>query len=225
MNKRIFAFTISELLIALLVLGVLGAVLSPVITNIMPNQNKVIIKRTYHQVTNVVAKMLEDNSLYSPFGAAGSGNETTPIYAGFDNTSYVNFLGKTYSGDTKFSGIFSAMIGAKDFGTEDFQTVFDNGGDSLNFSSNVVVSKTKEGIKWRFAKPSETSSIASIITIDVNGDKGPNCSQGLDDSCKTRTKNFDRYVVGIYNDGKIAVSSKDIWARNVLNASSSTNND
>ena len=41
------AFTLSELLIALGVIGILCAILLPVIFNLMPNQNTMMAKRAY----------------------------------------------------------------------------------------------------------------------------------------------------------------------------------
>ena len=221
-NKHKWGFTISEMLVALAVLGILGAVLTPVIRKIMPDQNKVMIKRSYYQVTNTVAKMLDDDTLYSPYGAVGSGNETTPIYSGFDNKGTVNFNGKNYSGNSKFGGIFSAILNPVYVGNETYSVPYEvTGGDS--YSSDVVLAVTKDGIKWIFCTPTSGSSdIASAIIVDVNEEKGPNCFQGSS-SCSTRVKDFDQYIVYVHNDGKISVRSEDAWVRSILNASSSIN--
>lgn len=213
-NKK--AFTISEMLITLMIIGILGVILAPIITHMMPDQNKVMFKRSYYLITNTVAKMLDDDSLYSPFGAVGSGNETTPIYVGFDNTNSVTYNGVTCSGTTKFACLFSEIAGTKSIETEEFSTLFD--GSAYSGSASVLYAK--DNIKWRFNNPS-SGNLAAVITVDVNGDKGPNCYQGDTVACPSRTKGFDRYVVGVYNDGRVKISSGDEWVRSIINASSS----
>ena len=225
MKKHSFGFTLSEILIAMTVLGILGVVLAPILSKMMPNQNKVMIKRSYYVITNTVQSMLDDDTLYSPFGAVGSGNETTPIYADslFSNKEAVNYNGNNFSGDTKFAGIFSEMIAAKSLGNEKIKPVFRRGpGSRVFIESNYPAYVTKDGIKYIFYTP-EYADIVSLIIVDVNGNKGPNCYEGEYGNCPTRTKDFDQYTVGIFNDGRISISLNDVWIRTILDASGSFN--
>ena len=62
LNKK--AFTLTELLIALGVIGVLAAILMPVISNLLPDQNLVMAKRAYYATQNVVSDMINDADCY-----------------------------------------------------------------------------------------------------------------------------------------------------------------
>lgn len=222
MKKHKLGFTLSEMLIAMTILGILGVVLSPILSKMMPNQNKVMIKRSYYVITNTVQAMLDDDTLYSPFGAVGSGNETTPIYKGFDNTNSITFNGKVYSGQSKFANIFTDIINAKRVGTDSSPTVSIRTSQSSSvYSGSYVIGVSKDKIIWRINSMPITNDMAAVIVVDVNGDKGPNCFQSSSGACASRKKDFDRYTVAVYNDGKILLNNNDEWVRTIINASSS----
>ena len=62
LNKK--GFTLTELLIALAVIGVLIAILMPVIMNIMPNQKVMMAKRANYTIESVVSNLLNDSACY-----------------------------------------------------------------------------------------------------------------------------------------------------------------
>ena len=62
LNKK--AFTLTELLIALGVIGILAAILLPVISNLLPDQNVIMAKRAYYAVQNVVSDMINNADCY-----------------------------------------------------------------------------------------------------------------------------------------------------------------
>ena len=69
-NKK--AFTLTELLIALGVVGVLAVILMPVITNMLPDQNAIMAKRAYYTVQNVVSDMINNGECYPDTSKAAS---------------------------------------------------------------------------------------------------------------------------------------------------------
>ena len=63
-NKIKKGFTLAELLIALGVVGILVAILMPVIFSIIPDQNEIMAKKAYYTVQSVVSEMINDGSCY-----------------------------------------------------------------------------------------------------------------------------------------------------------------
>lgn len=220
--KKLCGFTLSELMIALGVLGILCAAVIPAIVNNMPNQNKIMMKRVYYNTTNIVKDMINNSDLYSPYGADNN-------YIGFDNTNSVTYFGKTYSGATKFPDIFIYLLNKK--GDVSSSTDYCKFTTSV---SNCITVNTSDGMRWTFAVPSTVGqstwinnpdSVVSHILVDVNGDRKPNCYQGNEKACKTRTKNFDQFRMTIYTGGKVKIDSADTWAKNAIDPNSSINDD
>ena len=57
-------FTLSEVMIALTVLGVLCVTVLPAIVSTMPSQKKIMIKRAYYTTANLVSDLINDPDLY-----------------------------------------------------------------------------------------------------------------------------------------------------------------
>lgn len=238
--KRFFGFTLSELMIALLVLGVLCATVIPAVTNNMPNQNKILIKRAFYNTSNIVKDMINNTTLYSPEGGK---------YIGFDNFDTATYKGKTYSGSQKFIDIFIDLLNSKgevdesesfcDF--EKTEICMDltppaegeecTNKQTLDGSVGCKTINSTDGMRWTFSQPIiaindiENQHIARIL-VDVNGDLKPNCYQGSTTTeCKDRKKNFDQFRMLVFTDGTVIINSNDIWARNILRPSSEINSD
>ena len=230
------AFTLSELMIALTVLGLLCAALLPAIVRTMPNQNKVMIKRAYYTTANIVSDMINDPNLYPPIDSNGFSK------VGFDNMEEVTYAGQNYGGTTiqdkaaKFIGLFAAHLNvdgeiedecpAETVTTDpDAPPIASPGGQSYKDVCRLFT--TPDGINWDLRTkyhPEGFGSDTHVITVDVNGDKKPNCLQGdsdADNACKSRTKNFDRFSMEISNDGTIEIPEAQTWAREALQVSSS----
>ncbi len=239
------AFTLSELMIALTVLGLLCAALLPAIVRTMPNQNKVMIKRAYYTTANIVSDMINDPNLYPPIDSNGFSK------VGFDNMDEVTYGGETYGGAitndgkgafAKFISLFAAHLNID--GEIEDSCPSSSGGSGSDDSYECEdledcppipslpggssgwkycrLFKTPDGIHWdlRTIHQVETFTTKTTIGIDVNGNKKPNCMQG-DDSCKTRTSNFDRFSMEISDDGTITIPEEQTWAREALQVGSS----
>ncbi len=206
--KKIYGFTLSELMIALTVLGILCATVLPAIVKTMPNQNKIMMKRAYYMTTTIVEDMINDSQLY-PYT-----NDSGNILNGFDNTGSVSYDGKTYSGKTKFIDLFANHMNID--GTIS-NTCSGTG------STYCRKYKTPDGMSWQLSTAG-ASELTHTVLIDVNGDKKPNCLQGdtsADDACKKRTSDFDRFSMEISNDGTVKIPDKQTWAREAIQVSSS----
>ena len=209
------AFTLSELMIALTVLGILCAILLPAIVRTMPNQNKVMMKRAYYTTANIVSDMINDANLYPSVDSSGN------TKVGFDNLESVTYNGKTYSSYSKFISLFAAHL---NIDGEINETCSGSGsGATIPGNSKYCrIFTTPDGILWTLKATNSIEMLTrtNTITVDVNGDKKPNCMQG-DDSCSTRTSNFDRFSMEISDDGTITIPEEQTWAREALQVSSS----
>lgn len=231
-------FTLSELMIALTVLGLLCAALLPAILRTTPNQNKIMMKRAYYTTANVVSDMINNPNLYPVMNSSGS---TT---TGFDNMDAVTYAGETYGGDytshgdgafAKFIGLFAAHLNIDGEINKECSTTSSDpdtpppivpGGSSEWKYCRIFT--TPDGILWdlRTIHKVTTSETTTTITVDVNGDKKPNCLQGdsdADEACKDRTSNFDRFSMVISDDGTITIPEDQTWAREAIQVGSSIN--
>lgn len=209
------AFTLTELLVALGVIGVLCAILLPVIFNLLLNKNTIMAKRAYYTVQTVVADLINDEACYPDLTNAsdtdkrvgfddGFGYANCSKWGGDENTGTIDYEGNQ---NTKFLTLFKDKL---DIGT-------DNG---TSFT-------TKDGMQWIMHTQGFTNknnkNAMTLITVDVNGKDSPNCSPSsnsskLDgyESCSGKTKGYDRFTIGVYADGRIKIDSNDTWASNAV---------
>ena len=205
------AFTLTELLIALAVLGLLIAILTPIISNLIPEQNALMAKRSYYAIQTIVGDMLNDEACYP--------DQTQSIYevrAGFDD-------GYGYADCVKWGGVENeSSIENEDSATK-FITLFKNKLDIKSSDGDDDASatfETRDGILWSIAPDFQQNNKDSYarIFIDVNGTENPNCAQAgisgnplhTGSTCSGRTQDFDVYSVKVYADGKIEID--DDWA-------------
>ena len=218
--RKFKAFTLTELMIALTVIGVLSALVLPMLSNNSPNRNKMMMKKAYYTITDVVNDMINDTTLYPEIDS--SGNE----YVGFDNLQSACNAGGC-SGVGKFPSLFPRQLnidGDITYGSEQSYSYF----------------TTNDGMSWvihseKLAKaslPTEVSDVEAgdtqvlqTITVDVNGDKKPNCWQGTDSACSDRTDGFDQFKVYVSQSGKVIPASGQTWFIEAIGVGSDLNGD
>ncbi len=219
--KKIKAYTLSELMIALTVLGVLCAIVLPGLINNNPNQNKLMIKKAYNVFVDITNDLINDSENY-PVIYGLCPDTKTDGYIGFDCAET----------DSKFPYLFLTRLSTKTTPPESEALMKTNASYSRTGLANCngvgnscyfITSEDK--MNWTFQKSkitkgSYTESI--LIGIDVNGDKKPNCYQGsTSNDCKDRDGNYDQFRMQLYADGKIKIKDEDTWAREAVHASSS----
>lgn len=211
------AFTLTELLVALGVIGILCAILLPVIFNILPNQNTIMAKRAYYTVQTVIADLINDEACY-PDKTLAVGNN------------------KRYGFDDGF-GTPNCIIWG---GEEDFQTIDNEGDPNTKFlklyldklglmmqNTGQTEFQTKDGMLWKLSGSFSSGAPKGgfrTFAVDVNGDAKPNCGQSEEtkkninnvaaEDCTGRTKGFDRFAMTIHADGKIDIL--DGWAQEAV---------
>jgi len=239
-NKK--AFTLTELIIALGVIGVLATILMPVITNMIPDQNAIMAKRAYYAVQTIVSDIINDGDCY-PDTSKSSSEDLQRI--GFDdgykypdckdwkaeNDDYytedeIETLEdgtevikhrkgdpKEYSAKVKFITLFKKELDIKD-------------GEKTETGREKFV--TRDGIRWGFENTAEFDSRkmdkdAGIwLYIDINGTKKPNKiyhAPSTNPFGSTQTKDastYDTFAIRIFADGSIRINPDDGWLNRVL---------
>lgn len=129
-------FSLAEVLITLALLGVIGAILFPVISKTPPNMEMVLYKKAFSTVGRAAEELLSDEALYP------RGNQL-----GLNDNSGVRYMGRIYSGNTKFCGLLAAKLDAM----------------SIDGANICPTFRTQDGVHY---------SVNGLnVTVDVLGDK------------------------------------------------------
>lgn len=221
--RRFKAFTLTELMIALAVIGVLVAVVTPAIMRTRPNKNKMMIKKSYYEAEKIVSSLINDETLYidgrDACNSQAEGDARGDCNWGFDDYNSVIYDGETYANGTKFPGLFGAKL---NFRTSD---------------TTHWIYTTSDGVIWyldgtasKWGHPNNTTSKPSAITngsiiIDVNGADGPNCRQNgknqANADCTGSAADFDQYQIDISVTGKMTINAADSRAADFVTINTS----
>lgn len=185
MNNKKRAFTLGEVLVTLMIVGVIAALIIPIIKNAQPDKQKLMFKKAYTNVERVVTELVNDDDLYPDVGD----------YMGFDNTNAVTVNGISYSGNTKFCNLFAMKVNV----VEEVQNPADcpkNPGGNGTYNTPSFI--TADSIAYYL--PSTTFATNATITVDTNGDKEPNCFYNA-----TSCKKPDMFEIFVGPDGKVGV--------------------
>lgn len=215
-------FTLTELLIALAVLGLLIAILTPIIANLIPDQNALMAKRSYYAIQSLASDMLNNEACY-PDNSQSTYKDSAGNYVyrriGFDD-------GYGYADCVKWGGVENSESIATENSGDKFIVLFKNKldvkkvGENAESSDKDALFETRDGLKWFISpdfSPNNQNKFTRIF-VDVNGDEKPNCSEAhisgnqleTGENCQNRHEDFDIYSVKVYPDGKIEI--EDNWA-------------
>lgn len=205
--RRFKAFTLTELMIALAVIGVLVAVVTPAIMRTRPNKNKMMIKKSYYEAEKIVSSLINDETLYidgrDACNSQAEASARGDCNWGFDDYNSVVYDGETYANGTKFPGLFGAKL--------NFRT-----SDTTNWiyttSDGVIWYLSGTANQWGHTNTSKPSNITNgSIIIDVNGADGPNCRQNgrnqVNATCTGSAADFDQYKIDISVTGKMTIDA------------------
>lgn len=219
--RRFKAFTLTELMIALAVIGVLVAVVTPAIMRTRPNKNKMMIKKSYYEAEKIVSSLINDETLYIDGRDACNSQTASSTRGGcnwgFDDYNSVVYDGETYANGTKFPGLFGAKL--------NFRT-----SDTTNWiyttSDGVIWYLSGTANQWGHTNTSKPSDITNgSIIIDVNGADGPNCRQNgknqANTDCTGSAADFDQYQIDISVTGKMTINSADSRAADFVTINTS----
>ena len=246
-------FTLTELMVALSILGVLTALILPMINGNTPSKNRMLMKKAYYTIEQVVSDLINNEEYYPTVDASGN------TYSGFDNTTNVcepkpedsteGFgddtakLDGSCEGLYKFPKLFSKQLNVDgDLSDKGHNKLHGISGlihplykETLYYESTGGVGfTTSDGMEWLIEGlrlvPNEVtatgeSGIVHSITVDVNGPKKPNCVEGTEGCTGGHLRDVDRFKVYITKSGKIIPASGQPWFENAIGIDSSVNGD
>ena len=223
--KKIQGFTLSEILIALLVLGIIVAASVPLIMDLAPNKNAIMIKKAYYTTETIVNALINDTTYYPEYKDDGTS------YVGFDNREQVTSpidATKSINGGAKFPCLFASKLNIKD-------SIHDDG--ACTNTAGVKTVTTNDGMVW-YLTGLETLGASSSdngrIEIDVDGldsntntyyfDGGKGLCKSEEDwytTCNEDTNNrhkkrFDRISITITPSGQIKIENQEAF-QNIIN--------
>ena len=163
--------TLSEVLIAVVIIGCLVILLIPMCKKLQPDKNEALHKKATFIVNKVVNELATDESLYA-------NNEE---YTGLSNTNKVTINGEDHEGSTKFCTLFASRLNLAPNST-------------INCKADEKTLTTNDGMDWYLPISEFKESEYERIKVDVNGSKGPNCSYN-----ESTCKDPDQFIYKIRN--------------------------
>ena len=210
-------FTLTEMMIALAILGILTALVLPMINGNAPSRNRMMMKKAYYTIEDIVRSLINDEGYYSELGSDGS------TYVGFDNLENgAQCSGNSCSGLHKFPALFSEQLNV------DGDVSYGGAGSTIAYFT------TSDGMQWTVSSelmstpPAEITDIepgnnqvVQTIVVDVNGNKKPNCIEG-EGSCVNRSsKGVDQFKVYVSKSGKVIPAYGQSWFEDAISIDSS----
>lgn len=227
LSSKVLAFTLVETLLAIVIIGVTATILVPILQNAMPNNNRTMFKKAYSTLQRSIDSMIGDEENYPP-SATGIDTSISPnrvVSRGF------NYTAATTNGSVnKFCFLLTQQLNTVGTTFCPATTGWSNNGWAAN---QIGTFTTTDGISWRLYlrssddHPDEQFPITNIpssgdsvwpvmVSIDVNGSQGPNCSTvtGLYNGLFTSgvcavtsdcSSNPDQFLIDIRYDGKLHV--------------------
>lgn len=206
-NKK--AFSLSEVLVTLSILGVLMVILIPNLFAAKPENNIVMLKKAYSVLERTISELVNNDAAY-PGGLITDSADTpsVKVWKGFSDT-----LSGTPA-DTPPGGLIPAN-------TDKFCYLFSQelstaGTPDCSYSGTPRTGSftTTDGIVWSIPLPADFTPVSRTsykqILIDINGpSKQPNCGDTGDSSGFTACPAgvmADKFHLGVRYDGKISIT-------------------
>lgn len=177
-----FGFTLSEIIITLTVIGVLASITAPLLSNIIPDKDKVKVLKVYKTLTDINTQLLEDRGAYFP----------SEICTGLGCTEEVS------SPDLKISNDKAYLNSAKYLSLLTDKLELEEP-VKINSSDESVTFTTVDGIQWTLETDGPSNGkIEYELTVDL--DLSNSSSVSFSSSNQT---NIDSFIFNIDTNGKV----------------------
>lgn len=231
--KKRIAFSLAETLIAILLVGILSALIIPAITKNTPSDSKALFRTAYNNLSRIVNELITDEANY-PSDEVNTALNNIP--RGFNFTVKGHYDFATY-GDIKFCTLlyrkltkitnteFTTCPASDSTGTGSFESrdgmywsVYTPVADTTTQTyANSTTANTAASVQFPLCSEATTNKCSSAfyttkITVDVNGtDNSPNCSRAAltnptVSACASGVVP-DTYRIGVRFDGKLDLST------------------
>ncbi len=201
-------FTLSEILVALGLVAVVAMITAPLIENILPDRNKLAVLKAYKIINDVTSELLDNPDLYRKRECVPeSGQNETVMCTGLGDLTQVSD-DDMYTGvsvENKYPQLFAISLGF-DLRKEENTNIT----DSFTTDDNITWSFVREIHKSIDSDQNSPYGCDYTITIDLNGEEGPNST------------NERRYRFRVRYDGFI--SGDDDLTKQYLKTSDKLNN-
>ena len=193
---RKFAHTLSEVLIALGVSGLLGAVVIPKASKFRPDTDKIKFLRVYDSIVKINDSIVYDNEAY-PLEDGTYSYEDYPLF----NTATGTFDGENLTpGKSKYCQILASLLAAQDNPTclSEYEGIFSK--DAPHFSSKDGMDYwvyTQRELKQLDDESYDEAFYKTDVYVDINGAEGVNCRYG-EENCSQP----DRFRISIKANGE-----------------------
>ena len=170
-------FTITEIMVAMSIIGVLAAIMIPTFYRSKPNQEMLMLKKSYFMMSRAISEIMNDEHFYPDDDD------------GLNDTAEVQYHGDRFRGDAKFCNLVAErmnILGDKHCAAG---RTFENGGSFT----------TQDGAIWILPIASDFSR-GQTIQVDVNGAKGKNCAPSI--NCNDKP---DRFSFTVDRFGRITI--------------------
>lgn len=221
-------FSLPEVLIAIGIIGILAIILIPQLSKDNPSRSKVIFRKAYNTLAQIVANMINDDVAYPATqfdGTVPRGfNYTVQTPAGTLNkfclllSNQLNTVGNITCPATGDPAAPANIATTKIFDMPDGSTWY------IRLGGNDTESATGDEAQFPTpaTSPAPTSLYATHIIVDIDGpDRGKNCSadaaattylpvtgySACADVSKPCDQKPDTFILGVRYDGKINVGA------------------
>ncbi len=176
------AFTLSEMIVAVAVIGLIAAISVPLINNVIPDRKKVEVLKIHKLLTNINAELLADPGLYmqdEPVGCNGLECTAPPNNWPPANINDIpqNLNDAVVSPESKYIALLAYYLKASDV------TGIEAGSSNGRFT-------TPDGLVWSLDEDKN-------ITVNINETGGNPCPFGA--GCE----NPNEFIFMVANTGKV----------------------
>jgi len=167
LNKKINAFTFAELMISLVIIAVITVILYPTLSDLAPNNNKVLFKSTYKTIEMIISDIMVTSDIPNPSNATNAANASACLCNEFADRMNVNM---------------AVNAGCN------VANLCPNGRNYASFGNGTNTFVTTNGVRWAFkynanntheilvdvnASNNALDPATGNITINTNNNPGP----------------------------------------------------